>query len=188
MQRLLITITFYLLLALSLPASVFGQMPRTAKDRLGVDIINLSSGKRIYGVVLNQADQRNLTIAVEREWFKRTHPKLYEAYRNKEITNNKQSLEQLIQRIKQWDQIRTDDRLLSTFLQDEQKRIQSEATNIETNRKFIIPIIPKTEIRNVYRQTPERRKIAGLAWQHGLANPTTTSTTVLKKRLEEKSK
>ena len=186
MQRLLITITFYLLLALSLPASVSGQMPRTAKDRLGVDIINLSSGKRIYGVVLNQADQQNLTIAVERDWFKRTHPKLYESYRNKEITNNTEALEQLTQRIKQWDQIRADDRLLSTFLQDEQKRIQSEATNIEISRKFIVPIIPKDEIRNVFRQTPERRKIAGLAWQNGLANPTTTSTTILKKRLEEK--
>ena len=125
-------------------------------------------------------------MAIERAWLKKTHPELYTTYRSRELAADKKLVEQSVQRIAQWSQERAGDALLSTFLEDEKKRIQATVNQAGNEPMFIVLEIPQGEIRSVYVQPNERRKIAGLAWQNGLANPTTTSTKILKKRLEEK--
>ena len=176
-----------LILIFTLSSSLaFGQMPRTAKNRLGVDVVTIKGGKRLYGVVMPHANQSELSMAIERNWLETTHPKLYQSFRTSEIAANRESHRKLNQRIDNWLQKRVDDGLLSTFLQDEKKRFQKENENATIAKKFIVVAIPKDQVGNVYLQTPQRRKIVGLAWQNGLANTTTTSTTILKKRLQEK--
>ena len=186
MRVSLISITSCLLITAGFLTGAWAQVPKTPKNRLGVDVVNLADGKRLYGVLLGETDQGAAKMAIEREWLKRTHRDLYDSYRAAEITARKQSTEQLAQRIDRWAQQRGGDALLTTFLEDEKKRIQAENTPTGSEPIFIIAVIPRDQVRNVFVQPPERRKIVGLAWQNGLASPTTTSTTQLRKRLEEK--
>ncbi|MEE2825627.1 MAG: hypothetical protein VYE64_03260 [Planctomycetota bacterium] len=175
----------YLFTAGFLPLAA-GQVPRTPKNRLGVDIVSLSDGPKLYGVVLGKTDRGDVKMAIERTWLKKTHPQLFKTYRSRELAADKKLAEQSIQRIAQWSQERAGDALLSTFLEDEKKRIQAAVDQPENEPMFIVPELSQDEIRNVYVQPMERRKITGLAWQNGLANPTITSTKTLIKRLEEK--
>ncbi|MCH2181845.1 MAG: hypothetical protein MK108_07560 [Mariniblastus sp.] len=186
MRLSLISITSCLLITAGFLAGATAQIPKTPKNRLGVDVANLSNGKRLYGVLLGKTDRGEVKIAMEREWLKRTHRDLYDLYRAAEVTARQKSTEQLTQRIDRWAQQRAGDALLSTFLEDEKKRIESGNTQPGNEPQFIVAVIPQDQVRNVFVQPTERRKIVGLAWQNELANPTTTSTTLLRKRLEEK--
>ena len=159
------------------------QLPQTPKTRLGVDVVSLDGGIRLYGVVMERDEQEGLTLAMEREWVKKTYPELYRDFTAVEKTNRQAVKTELLQRIDDWIEARKDDGLLSTFLRDEKKRLEEEFNKPPSSKKFILALLLPAQVRQVYLQPPQRRKIVGLAWQHNLSGATTTSTARLSKRL-----
>ena len=132
---------------------------------------------------MNRDQREGLTLAMEREWLKKTYPELYRDFISAEKIDFQTVKTQLVKRIDSWIESRKDDRLLLTYLMDEKKRLAQELNDLTPPKKFILALIPNANVRQVYVQPPDRRKIVGLAWQNGLSNVTTTSTARLKKQL-----
>ena len=161
-----------------------GQLPQVEDSRLGVDAVRLVGGKRLYGFVLQQTPGEGLTMAVERAWLETTYPELYEQYAEREAEQRKALHATLVERIQDWIEQREGDRLLLGFLKRELAQIEQESDSEELPTFFSVTIAAK-DIRKVLIQEARRRHIAGLAYQHYIANVVQTPAGFLRRRLEE---
>src|SRR5579864_9392408 len=81
--------------------SALAQAPKpVVASRWGVDVVSLKSGKSLRGIILHQADDGALTMAVPREWFRKSHPELFAKTTEKEAELERKASEQLRDRIK----------------------------------------------------------------------------------------
>ncbi len=172
-------------LTMLLPTTAAAQLPQVTESRLGVDLVKLESGKRLYGFALIQRPDRSVQFAVERKWLKGTHPGLYDEFAQLERDRFAAVRQQRIDRIEAWIADRPDDRGLLAFLDHELARFQ-DATEDELQRKrFLIVELTQPEYRELVIQPPDRRKVAGLAFQHELDAVNITPASQLKKQLVE---
>ncbi len=191
MRPVLLTATAWLAF---LP-SMHAQLPQVDDARLGVDALRLISGIRLYGFVLQENADRSLRFAVERKWLAATHAELYERQVAQEAADLKAAQEQLSLRLKQWIADRADDpeSLLYRFLTSQLQRLDQPPTEdrnprdrrAEKPRQFMVLHVERDDVREVKAARPDSRKIAGLAYQHGLQRVVETPATLLRKRLEE---
>ena len=166
-------------------ASAHSQLPQIAESRLGVDSVKLESGKRLYGFVLQQRPDRSLLFATDRNWLKQTHPSLLEEFSKLEGEKIKAASQQRVARIETWLAERPDDRGLVSFLDHELARSEDALKEPLDQKKFIAVELTPTTYRELNIQPADRRKIAGLAFQHELESVTTSPVSQLKKRLIE---
>lgn len=171
-----------MLLAIS-PA--VAQLPQVVDSRLGVDVVKVDGGKRLYGFVLEKRADQSILFSVERQWLQATHPQLFEEFTGLERERFEALRQQRIKRIEAWIASRPDDRGLLAFLEHELSRFDEQVPDDLNKKKFITFDLKPTRYRELVNQPPDRRKIAGLAFQNDLDAVTTTPVSQLKKQLLE---
>ncbi len=169
---------------LLLLSSAAAQLPTVADSRLGVDRVRLTSGESLYGFILQIEPNQSLTLAVERSWLASTYPQLSQRMTVAEKEMSAAAKQQLLERILAWlDEVGQKPGVLTGLLQSELARLQIPSEQRTT--LFVRIELPLADVREKTLQPAQRRQIAGLAWQHGLANPTTTPVTTLARQLHE---
>ena len=147
----------------------------------------------MYGIVIHREPNEGLTMAVERDWFARTYPKLYASERNTEIESQSSAFEQQISRLKEWQQLRAVDIDLVEFISKEIARVenmQQEYVSSEDGSKksilkpFSIIKFQTNKIKDVFIQPPEHRQVAGCAWKHNVDRVTTRTAASLQRELK----
>ncbi len=159
------------------------QLPQVADSRLGVDSLKLTSGAKLYGFVLSQQPDRSLDLAVERKWLEATHPTIAADFVRYDEERSQKIFEQGWMRIKRWMGERQQDQGLLIFLEKELMRFEFLKDNPDSTKWFVRIALTANEYRELSVQPAERRRIAGLAWQHHVAGPTTTPVSQLEKQL-----
>lgn len=177
--------TFYAAGALLGPAAGLAQLPQIADSRLGVDSVKLDSGKRLYGFLIAQRSDRSIVFAVERRWLKSTHPLLFDEFTDTERTRFEAMRKKRIERIETWIEERPNDRGLVAFLDHELARFTDAESSTLDQKKFVGIELASTKYRELSKQPTDRRKIAGLAFQYGAENVTTSPVSQLKRELIE---
>jgi len=167
------------------PASVVAQLPQIADSRLGVDSVKLESGKRLYGFLIAQGNDRSIVFAVDRTWLKATHPQLFDELTSAERARFEEERKKRINRLEAWIKVRPDDRGLIAFLDHELARFSDTNPEVLDQKKFVAVELSSTMYRELFNQPSERRKIAGLAFQNDLELVTTSPVSQLKKKLIE---
>lgn len=160
-----------------------GQLPKVADSRLGVDVVRLTTGQRLYGFVLAKEASGELRFAVEREWLAATYPDYFQQQLVQETQAAESARDELTGRIREWREHRQDDELLVGFLDAELDRIVRQPQELPDDKLFMVLTVAASSVREVTIQNAEPRKIAGLAYQHGIDKVVTTPASLLKKRL-----
>ncbi|MEO8268136.1 MAG: hypothetical protein ABI557_00365 [Aureliella sp.] len=160
------------------------QQPTVAESRLGVDRVRLISGETLHGFLLKIEPNQPLVLAVERKWLASTYPQLSEHVTATEREVSQANKKQLLARTKNWlDEVGQEPSVLNGLLKSQLDRLEKITDPIGT--VFVRVELPLAEVAEKTQQPVQRRQIAGLAWQHGLANPTTTPVTTLARQLAE---
>lgn len=170
-------------LLLTTPAAA--QLPRVDNDRLGVDMLRLQTGERLYGFILD-TNEAQIEFAVESQWLEKTYPELAASQVEDLQQNSAAATAQLLQRIDTWMQERAGDQDLLAFLASERQRLAERSEQPLKTPRFLRLNLPRTELRDIARQPADRRQIAGLAYMHGLENVIGTPTSLLQKELEQR--
>ena len=169
-------------------SSVYAQLPKVPRNKLGVDMVSLRSGDRIYGIVTAHEKRAETTVTVERKWFEATYPEAYAEHLKREESLVAKSSKIQLLRLKDWKKLRADDQELVDFIEDEIARVQSVAKDGKQAfppTKFVRISYTPEEVRRVFLQPDECHQVAGVAWMNQIENVTTTSLTDLKKKLVE---
>jgi hypothetical protein len=140
--------------------------------RPAVDMVTLKSGKRLRGAIVHSSQDGSLTMAVSRNWLRKTSPDLYEKRTKIEANVRLAALKQLRDRIDQSRAGVPDDSRLAAFLRSERKR--TERMLLETaphdDRQFIWLDLTNKEVAKIRPASGSNRRIAGWSWYERLAN------------------
>lgn len=173
----------------------YSQPPRVSETRLGVDRVSLNSGERLYGFILSETPTQ-IEFAVSRTWFEKTYPKLYQQHALLEQNEAVAARKKLLERLEKWIEDRKEDALLMNFLRDEVARLGARNNPTELNSvepqtdqpkvdsAFVRLNLTRDQVRDLFRQAPDRRHIAGLAFHHQLEDVTLMPISLLAKQLE----
>lgn len=170
---------------LLLSTQAAAQLPTVPDNRLGVDVVRLQSGQRLYGFILAETPD-SLTVAIERSWLLRTYPKQAQEWITQEKQSAQEAVRTRVERISQWLAERPNDARLNLFLEDERTRISRPQEDSAPERFFAVITLPRDQLRSFEFQSPAPRKVAGLAFQHRLTSVTVTPAATLKQQLESK--
>lgn len=169
----------------------FGQLPTVKHQRLGVDYLLLKSGEKLYGFSLGKNEDGLVAFAVEREWLKQTHPKLYEQESTREQKELEQTSKVLLERIDRWIDERKDDAKsegLLRFLKYKRDKIEfasDETSPTPNDTLFMLFHLELREIQDLKQANRNNRFVAGIAYGQGIENVVTTPASILRKRLAE---
>lgn len=166
------------------------QRPSSSRYSLVVDEVTLTSGKKMYGIVIQRDPNAGLTMMVERAWFEKTYPKLYASHVTSEVKSDVAAKTNHLFRLEAWWKSRVDDAELVTFIDREMERIEKERNARKTNgindlKPFTLLNYPASQVKNIFIQSAAHHKIAGLAWKHKFDRVTTRSVTAIKRELEK---
>jgi len=163
--------------------------PPAATGELAVDVVTLRRQVRLAGSVVDRSADGAMTMAIRREWLKGAHPQFYEARLVEEKIERQAALEQLRDRIAQWRKGRADEQNLEFFLKKESERVEKllgAATKKPDDElsEFVLLTFPKVEVERALVQPPQRKQVAGVAWQEQLADVEKRSVGSLTKELD----
>lgn len=167
---------------LGIPAEAPGQAPLS---RRGVDQVTLSEGQRLVGVIAEADPRVGVSMVVERKWLEQADPKLFAKYEAAERAGQRRGHQELLERIQQWKQDRSQDAALIAFLDAEQERLEEPDVRELTDYRFMLIQWPAAQVSKIYRQPQSRRWIAQLAWKHNLRDVSNRSTSALLRELRE---
>lgn len=183
-----------LLLSCACVSTLPAQLPDVRYDQLGVDLVRLESGSKLFGFVLDRLPDGSVHLAIERQWFHQTYPDLYAKHAKTEATDRKRVLLSLKTRLDDWLEERNDAPRLVRFLEIERNRIEDEledlSKSIESESKsnqgsqFVVLQLSADEVNAVRPAEPESRRIAGLSFGRRIPDVTTTPAKSLLQRLE----
>lgn len=194
-------------LTLCLTAPALAEGPGLSPKRMAVDVVSIKGGPQLFGLVLQQAADGRLLFAVERDWLRSNHKRYYTEVSTAEATLAEAAGEELLERIRRWIKRRATDRNLVLFLDQELQRLEADRDPKDADAKtekekdtpakdaekpvplkekqFVLVDIPGDKVRSLFRQPPERRQLALLAWQHRLKNVATRTANSLMRELQE---
>ncbi len=179
-----------ILAIIGLTTSSAAQRPSSPRKLLGVDEITLTSGKKLYGVVMDRHPDGGLTLVVERKWFGKTYPKLYKEHLAREIQSFEKSRTEALNKLDRWEKERSNDVDLIEFIKEEKARITKQHENTESKniakQPFTVISYLASDIREVFIQPAERRHIVGCAWKHKLDRVTHRTTAALARDLKKR--
>ncbi len=159
------------------------QLPVVAETRLGVDSVKLESGQRLYGFVLGRQPDGAIELAVERKWLEATYPQLAEELIQLDEQRAAEAGKLALERAEVWLKHRAADRGLAIFIENGIKAIEAKAADPKPELLFVRIQLKPGEFSDMKLQPPDRRQIAGLAWQKRLDAVTTTPVSMLEKKL-----
>jgi hypothetical protein len=170
----------------------------TTSPRLAVDVVKLKSGKIVRGTIARADADGSLTMAVSREWLRKSDPKLLANVEAEETHTRIAALEQLRDRIKKELERVPEESAVATFLRVERKRIESQLAEAAPREKllsekaqpeqpqFVWLELPTKKIAKLVSPSVERKRIAGWSWYERLANVETRDAEDLARELARK--
>jgi hypothetical protein len=157
--------------------------------RLAVDLVTLDSGQRLRGALLGLDADGVVTMAVQRDWFKKTRPEMFAEVTRKEIGEAKETATQLRDRIQSWLEEKPESNGLVNFLETELERSVEQLAKLDGERakavdsQFVLLKFPRRDVEYSFAQVAENRRIAMLAWRERFEDVETRSAADLEKQL-----
>ncbi len=178
------------LLSLTTNISVaFGQNKPAGPERFAVDIVTLNTRDQYRGAFLGRLPSGQLQVALQRDWLKKQHPKLFETATAEQERQRKAAAEQFENRLKSWLDEQPEPGTLRAFLQLELRRTQQAARGDGEQPEppqFVIVEFPEARVRSLVTQATQNRAVAMLAWRERLAGVETKQVEELRKELTSK--
>ena len=136
-----------------------------------VDLVTLDSGERLRGAFAGVDADGVVSMAVQREWLKKTRPEMYDKVTRNETVEAKDALTELRTRVRQWLTEKPESNALLTFLEIELERIEDRLSQLNDARgnavtsQFVMLTFSRQEVKYSFAQPPENRRLAMLAWR-----------------------
>ena len=160
--------------------------------RLAVDLVTLDSNERLRGALLGLNADGVVTMALQRDWLKKTQPEMYEDVTRNELAAAKEVVTELRTRIQKWLDEKPESNELVTFLEVELERVTEQVAKLSEVRgndaasQFLMLNFPRREVKYSFAQPAENRRIAMLAWRERFENVETREATDLEKQLRDR--
>ncbi|GAB5403220.1 MAG: hypothetical protein Aurels2KO_14510 [Aureliella sp.] len=148
-------------------------------------MVRLRDGTRLWGFIIERDTTGGLTLAVERKWLESTYPQLGERAIEQERQQSAASLKALVDRIQVWRRERKTDETLIAALDLQLEDLQRSQTTTAKPTKFALLKLKEQQIASTMPASAHNRQIAGVAFQQGLDEVTTSSTVLLKRKLSQ---
>jgi hypothetical protein len=197
-ERTMTILSFRILSCLIALVAVVGSLGEVAvaqkkasPARFAVDLVTLDSGDRLRGAFAGVDTDGVVSMAVQRDWLKKTRPEMYEAVTRNESTDAKVAAIELRTRIKKWLDEKPESNAVVTFLEVERDRVDeqlgklNEASGAGTSQ-FVMLKFPRREAKYSFAQSAENRRIAMLAWRENFEDVETREVADLEKQLRDR--
>jgi hypothetical protein len=161
---------------------------RAAHLQVAVDVVRLKSGTTLRGGIVHAAADGSLTMAVSREWLRKTNAALFTKRTNSEASVRRTALEELRDRVnRELGQIPEDSRF-GAFLRSERKRVERLFVEAPAppEPQFVWIDLTKHEIARATPASAANRRIAGWSWFERLANVETRDAAELEQQLRQR--
>ena len=155
---------------------------------VAVDVVRLKSGTTLRGGIVHSAADGSLTMAVSREWLRKTNPALFTKRTSSDASVRRTALEELRDRVnRELGQIPEDSRL-GAFLRSERKRVERLLVEAPApaEPQFVWIDLTKHEIARATPASAANRRIAGWSWYERLANVETRDAAELEQQLRQR--
>ncbi|NQV26174.1 MAG: hypothetical protein HQ518_17605 [Rhodopirellula sp.] len=165
---------------------------KVGQARLVVDLVTLGSGERLRGAFTGLDADGNVTMAVQRDWLKKTRPEMYDDVTRDEMVEAKQAMTELRTRIQTWLSENPKPNALVTFLEVELERVDArlakfdDAVAGDVGSQFVLLKFQRRDVKYSFAQSPENRRIALLAWRERFENVETREAADLEKQLRDR--
>ena len=172
----------------SLPATGLAQQNQSGVEpkKLAVDVVSVRKLGRLYGIVQEQ-NAESVSIVVRRGWLQQTYPKFWTEHIEAEKQSLQNEREEIKQRIESWrEEYEGDDRLaMDEFLDENIELLDLDAPIDVSDLDFTVVKVDRESVRSVLVQTPDRHRLAAVAWSEKLDRVETTNSTVVKRKLQK---
>jgi hypothetical protein len=163
---------------------------KASPARFAVDLVTLDSGDRLRGAFAGVDADGVVSMAVQRDWLKKTRPEMYEEVTRNESVDAKAAATELQTRIKNWLDEKPESNAVVTFLEVEQERVDEQLAKLNEARgagtsQFVMLKFPRREAKYSFAQSAEKRRIAMLAWREHFEDVETREAADLEKQLRE---
>ena len=151
-------------------------MPSTTATDLAVDVVELTDGSLVRGLVLHRNRRGDVFVAVEREWLQGAHSHLLHTLEAEEAQTVPQAWKELHERLKQWRAEPGLSAKLQSFLDSELNRAHQarDRSGVSPDAvaapQFVVLESPTHGLRSIRLTSPHHRQIALLAWRENLAD------------------
>ena len=156
-----------------------------------VDLVTLDSGKRLRGAFAGVDADGVVSMAVQREWLKKTRPEMYDKVTRNEAVEAKDALTELRTRVRQWLNEKPESNALLTFLEIELERIEDRLSQLNDARgnavtsQFVLLKFSRQDAKYSFAQSPENRRLAMLAWRERLEDVEVRKAADIEKQLRD---
>lgn len=177
---------------------------RSRQSELAVDAVRLRSGERLLGAALGESADGTVQMAVQRKWLRDALPEFHRSVVADEAAEQRVITGKLIERVDQWvrevearPDRENESRQLLGFLQDQRQVFQERLERLQPavgergvveglDTQFVLIDLPRNRIASRSIQTPERRRIAMLAWRERFREVETQTADQLREALESR--
>ncbi|MEM7474091.1 MAG: hypothetical protein AAF483_03805 [Planctomycetota bacterium] len=177
--------------ALHLSSRAQAQLPTVKHDRLGVDLLRMSDGTKLYGFALGKNEDGSIPFAVERSWLEKTHADVFARREASEVSALKQAKQLLKSRVEAWIEERSSEGEKSAGLVQHLK-FELRSINFDLDEDptapttmFLLMNILPADLAELKVAQMTNRHIAGIAYGKGLQDVVITPASILRRKLEE---
>jgi len=163
--------------------------PPVAAEKLVVDVVTLKNGTQYRGVVLGRAEDGTVSMAVQRDWLKRTQPKEFQTLVANESQQTQVAVRQLLTRLTDWLKEPLEPATLRAFVDLERERMEKRWSAVKDQDQlpeppqFLWISFLDSRVRTSFTQPTASRKWMALAWQARLADVERRSADDIRKEL-----
>ncbi|MDP1797548.1 MAG: hypothetical protein Q8K78_08710 [Planctomycetaceae bacterium] len=152
-----------------------------------VDVVSLKSGRSLRGAILQRNADRSITMAVSRGWLKTANPDLFDQQDALDLKTQREAWTQVRDRLKGLLKTPPKSQRLAFLLQSELDALENNLAAEEPQRaEFFWIELSGSQISRVTPATPERQKLAVIAWNEGFIDVETQDATTLQKELTKR--
>lgn len=160
------------------------------------DMIARAGGERLLGIRLDDGRQETARLLARRAWLQAHAPKAYQEILQAENEATRAALAVLIDRLERWRERRQDDKTLAGYLDRKLAAAREDLAALEApadddapareEAQLVFVEMPLEQVRRKQVQSPRRRALLALAWEHGVDDPEELAAAELVKRLKAK--
>lgn len=178
-----------LCVASSLPTNIsriHAQQPTVPQKHLGTDLVRLRDGTRLLGFVIGHNASGAITLAVERKWLQASYPELADSAAKQEREQSAAALKALQDRIETWRAERDQDEVLASALDRQLEDLRNRKTDKSPPTRFATLTFTAQQVASKTMASQKNRQIAGVVFQQGLQDVTTSSAILLERKLTDR--
>lgn len=163
---------------------ILAQSKSVPRDQLAVDVVTLKAGRSLRGAVLYRSPKGDLSVAVSRAWLKQANPSDYEENASADAQSQREAWTQTRDRLTSLLETAPDQSRLAFLYRSELDRLEELLAKDEPPETlFLVLDLPAASVGKVTLATPERRRLALLAWQEEIPDVETRDANSLKQIL-----